>query len=142
MIYCDILWYTVLYCGILWYTVIYCTILWYTVLLWYTVVYCGILRVSYRILSWGVEQDGSRMIIAHASYSSIFPHSRNGYISLEDYMSFMISRETENIESISEVVSAFRAITSGGDKPYVTKEEILQVHDNLLFVVMETYLNF
>ena len=44
-------------------------------------------------------------------------------------MSFMISRETENIESISEVVSAFRAITSGGDKPYVTKEEILQVHE-------------
>ena len=41
----------------------------------------------------------------------------------------MISRETENIESISEVVSAFRAITSGGDKPYVTKEEILQVHE-------------
>ena len=137
---CDILWYTVLYCAILCYTVLYCGVLWYTVLLWY--IYCGILRVSYRILSWGVEQDGSRMIIAHASYSSIFPHSRNGYISLEDYMSFMISRETENIESISEVVSAFRAITSGGDKPYVTKEEILQVHDNLLFVVMETYLNF
>ena len=42
-------------------------------------------------------------------------------------MSFMISRETENVESMSEVVSAFRAITSDGDKPYVTKEEIFQV---------------
>lgn len=53
-------------------------------------------------------------------------------------MSFMISRETENVESISEVVSAFRAITSGGDKPYVTKEEIVQVQDNLECDVMET----
>ena len=42
-------------------------------------------------------------------------------------MSFMISRETENIQSISEVEGAFRAITANGDKPYVTKDEIFQV---------------
>ena len=53
---------------------------------------------------------------------------RNGYITLEDYMSFMISRETENVESMTEVDSAFQAITSGGDKPFVTEEELLQVH--------------
>ena len=48
----------------------------------------------------------------------------------------MISRETENIQSISEVEGAFRAITADGDKPYVTKEEIFQVKWllNLLFV--------
>ena len=43
-------------------------------------------------------------------------------------MSFMISRETENIQSMGEVESAFRAITADGDKPYVTKDEIFQVH--------------
>ena len=32
IMYCGILWYTVVYCGILWYTVIYCGILWYTVI--------------------------------------------------------------------------------------------------------------
>ena len=53
--------------------------------------------------------------------------SRNGYISLEDYMSFMISRETENVQSIAEVESAFRAITAQGDKPFVTKDEMFQV---------------
>ena len=53
--------------------------------------------------------------------------SRNGYISLEDYMSFMISRETENVGSMTEVDSAFQAITSGGDKPFVTREELLAV---------------
>lgn len=42
-------------------------------------------------------------------------------------MSFMISRETENIQSLSEVEGAFRAITANGDKPYVTKDEIFQV---------------
>ena len=47
MVYCGVLWYTVIYCGILWCTVVYCGILWYTVMycgiLWYTVVYCGVL---------------------------------------------------------------------------------------------------
>ncbi len=43
-------------------------------------------------------------------------------------MSFMISRETENVESLVEVESAFQAITSGGDKPYVTRDEIFQVY--------------
>ena len=42
-------------------------------------------------------------------------------------MSFMISRETENVGSMTEVDSAFQAITSGGDKPFVTREELLQV---------------
>ena len=42
-------------------------------------------------------------------------------------MSFMISRETENIQSLSEVEGAFRAITANGNKPYVTKDEIFQV---------------
>ena len=55
---------------------------------------------------------------------------RNGYILLEDYMSFMISRETENVGSMTEVESAFQAITSGGDKPFVTEEELLQVKWN------------
>ena len=52
---------------------------------------------------------------------------RNGSISLEDYMSFMISRETENVQSLSEVMSSFRAITTNGDRAYVTEDEIKQV---------------
>ena len=52
---------------------------------------------------------------------------RTGYVSLEDYMTFVIGHETENVESDKEVEGAFQAITSGGDKPYVTKEELYQV---------------
>lgn len=43
-------------------------------------------------------------------------------------MAFMISRETENVKSSEEVESAFRAL-SAENKPYVTKEELYQVHN-------------
>ena len=42
-------------------------------------------------------------------------------------MAFMVSRETDNIESIAEVLEAFRAIASERDNSYVTKEELQQV---------------
>ncbi len=41
-------------------------------------------------------------------------------------MAFMISKETENVESCEEIENAFRAITAA-DRPYVTKEELYAV---------------
>lgn len=52
--------------------------------------------------------------------------NRDGYVSLQEYMAFMISKETENVQSSEEIEKAFRAITAG-DRPYVTKEELYQV---------------
>ncbi|XP_065209601.1 spectrin alpha chain isoform X2 [Planococcus citri] len=49
--------------------------------------------------------------------------NRDGYVSLQEYMAFMISKETENVESCEEIENAFRAITAA-DRPYVTKEEL------------------
>lgn len=40
----------------------------------------------------------------------------------------MISRETENVKSSEEIESAFRAL-SAENKPFVTKEELYQVHN-------------
>lgn len=51
---------------------------------------------------------------------------RDGNVSLQEYMAFMISRETENVKSSEEIESAFRALSSES-KPYVTKEELYQV---------------
>lgn len=45
----------------------------------------------------------------------------------EDYMTFMVSRETDNIQSIAEVLEAFSAIASERDTSYVTREELQQV---------------
>ncbi|XP_067948494.1 spectrin alpha chain-like isoform X2 [Watersipora subatra] len=48
----------------------------------------------------------------------------DGLVSLQEYMAFMISRETENIQSISDLIQAFKALTHGGEKPYITSSEI------------------
>uniref|UniRef100_A0A8C5BJI1 Spectrin alpha, non-erythrocytic 1 n=1 Tax=Gadus morhua TaxID=8049 RepID=A0A8C5BJI1_GADMO len=51
--------------------------------------------------------------------------NRDGNVSLQEYMAFMISRETENVKSSEEIESAFRALSTEA-KPYVTKEELYQ----------------
>lgn len=61
-----------------------------------------------------------------APHSLYLPLPRDGHVSLQEYMAFMISRETENVKSSEEIESAFRALSSEG-KPYVTKEELYQV---------------
>uniref|UniRef100_A0A915JGM9 EF-hand domain-containing protein n=1 Tax=Romanomermis culicivorax TaxID=13658 RepID=A0A915JGM9_ROMCU len=48
---------------------------------------------------------------------------RDGYVTLQEYMAFMISKETENIQSSEEIESAFRAL-SKEYRPFVTAEEL------------------
>lgn len=45
---------------------------------------------------------------------------------MQEYMAFMISRETENVHSSEEIENAFRAITPG-DRAYVTADELYAV---------------
>lgn len=52
--------------------------------------------------------------------------SRDGWVTLQDYMAFMISRETENVQSSEEIENAFRAL-SAEYRPYVTAEELYAV---------------
>jgi spectrin alpha len=47
---------------------------------------------------------------------------RDGFISLQEYMAFMISKETENVQSSEEIENAFRAITS--EREFVTSAEL------------------
>ena len=51
------------------------------------------------------------------------PH-RLGYISLNDFMSFHISRRTEKVKSREELEEAFRAITADERSNYVSKDEL------------------
>jgi len=48
--------------------------------------------------------------------------NRDGGVSLQDYMAFMISKETENVQSSEEIENAFRAITQ--EREYVTRSEL------------------
>ncbi|XP_019856334.1 PREDICTED: spectrin alpha chain, non-erythrocytic 1-like [Amphimedon queenslandica] len=52
--------------------------------------------------------------------------NRLGYITSEEYMSFLISRETENVQTMAEIEDAFAAISGEREKLYVTREELLQ----------------
>ncbi|XP_038624269.1 spectrin alpha chain, erythrocytic 1 isoform X1 [Tachyglossus aculeatus] len=49
---------------------------------------------------------------------------RKGYVSLEDYTSFLIDKESENIKTSDEIEAGFHALSEG--KPYITKEELKQ----------------
>ena len=50
--------------------------------------------------------------------------NRDGFVNLQDYMAFMISRETDNISSVADVLNAFKALTDKGERPYITREEL------------------
>ncbi|GAB1285753.1 Spectrin alpha chain, erythrocytic 1 [Apodemus speciosus] len=49
---------------------------------------------------------------------------RKGYVSLEDYTSFLIDKESENIKTSDDIESAFQALAEG--KAYITKEDMKQ----------------
>jgi spectrin alpha len=49
----------------------------------------------------------------------------DGYVNQSEFISFMISRETENVESASEVINAFRAAANGA--PFLAAEDLHRV---------------
>jgi len=58
-----------------------------------------------------------------AILNSVDPN-RDGQVSLQEYMAFLISRETENVQSTEDIEQAFKAITLNGDRQYVTSDEL------------------
>lgn len=50
--------------------------------------------------------------------------NRDGFVSLQEYMAFLISRETENVHSSKDIEQAFKAITLNSERNYVTREEL------------------
>jgi spectrin alpha len=49
--------------------------------------------------------------------------NRDGYVTLQEYMAYMINKETENVRSSEDIEMAFRAL-SKEFRPYVTAEEL------------------
>ena len=48
--------------------------------------------------------------------------NRDGFVSLQDYMAFMISKETSNVSNSVDIENAFRAITH--EREFITKAEL------------------
>lgn len=66
--------------------------------------------------------------------SDVVDRNRDGFVSLKEYMTFMIRKETENVQSSDEIENAFRAITAA-DRPYVTKDELYAVSDSMITII-------
>ena len=49
-------------------------------------------------------------------------------------MTFMISRETENVSSIDDVVLAFKSLTENSERPYITRDELYAVSEIDYFI--------
>lgn len=63
--------------------------------------------------------------LAFESILDVVDPNRDGFVNLQDYMAFMISKETDNISSVGDVINAFKALTENGERPYITKEELM-----------------
>ncbi len=74
------------------------------------------LGYSLPVLEAGQSDPEFDQIIKHLDPNG------EGSVTMSDFMSFMISRETTKVESSAEVVNAFRA--AAGQKPYLTAEEL------------------
>jgi spectrin alpha len=68
-------------------------------------------------------EPGEKDVIFESILDIVDPN-RDGFVNLQDYMAFMISRETDNISSVDDVINAFKALTENGDRPYITREEL------------------
>merc|ERR1711902_151197 len=67
------------------------------------------------------EEEGEEEPEFDAILAIVDPNSE-GSVQLQDYMGFMISKETENVQSFEDVQNAFKTITS--EREYITKEEL------------------
>ena len=74
-------------------------------------------------------EEGQKDPEFEAILDSVDPN-RDGLVSLQEYMAFMISRETDNVQSARDVEAAFRALTSS-ERPYITSQELYAVRQNL-----------
>merc|ERR1712062_732813 len=67
------------------------------------------------------EEEGDEEQEFDAILAIVDPN-KDGSVQLQDYMAFMISKETENVQSYEDVENAFKTITS--EREYITKEEL------------------
>merc|ERR1711971_725128 len=67
------------------------------------------------------EEEGEEEPEFDAILAIVDPN-KDGSVQLQDYMAFMISKETENVQSFEDVENAFKTITC--EREYITKEEL------------------
>lgn len=72
-----------------------------------------------------IPEDPTEPIPEFEAILDIVDKSRDGKVSINEYTMFMIERETSKVKGTSNVISAFKKISSQEDKPYLTKKDIV-----------------
>merc|ERR1712004_433123 len=67
------------------------------------------------------EEEGEEEPEFHAILAIVDPN-KDGSVNLQEFMAFMISKETENVQSFEDVENAFKTITN--EREFITKEEL------------------
>jgi spectrin alpha len=69
-------------------------------------------------------EEGQTDVVFDSILDIVDPN-RDKFVNLQDYMAFMISRETDNISSVGDVINAFKALTENGERLFITREELM-----------------
>ena len=79
---------------------------------------------SLRALGYDLPMadDGEREPEFEAVLDALDPN-RDGFVTLQEYMAYMISKETDKVSSSEDIENAFRAITTD-EREFVTKAEL------------------
>merc|ERR1712004_848676 len=67
------------------------------------------------------EEEGEEEPEFDAILAIVDPN-KDGSVNLQEFMAFMISKETENVQSFEDVENAFKTITN--EREFITKEEL------------------
>ncbi|XP_053376626.1 spectrin alpha chain-like [Mercenaria mercenaria] len=80
------------------------------------------LKFCLRALGYDLQVvEGGQVEPGFLAVLDMVDPNRDRHVSLQEYMAFMISRETENVQSSLEVDQVFRALTSA-EKPFITSK--------------------
>ena len=80
---------------------------------------CSLRALGYDL---PMAEEGEREPEFEAILDALDPN-RDGFVTLQEYMAYMISRETDKVTSSEDIENAFRAITTD-EREFVTKAEL------------------
>ncbi|CAD6188004.1 unnamed protein product [Caenorhabditis auriculariae] len=84
------------------------------------------LKNCLRALGFDLEIEDGKQDPEFEKILNFVDPNRDGSVTLQDFMSFMVREETENVQSTEDIRLAFRALTKDL-KPFITSEELHSV---------------
>ncbi|KAL3315949.1 Spectrin alpha chain, non-erythrocytic 1 [Cichlidogyrus casuarinus] len=72
-----------------------------------------------------VDEESGQADAEFEAVLNVVDPNRDGFVTLQEFMAYMISRETENVQSREEIEQAFRALAGGHEnRDFITRDEL------------------